>query len=113
MNKKFPTVIQAVKALSSFSPGIYKSHCNKQVSKDENEPRNETSASDSSSAARTDDVTPDFECNIVRVKDEDLMRGAESNMSGSEYGDDFERYSVSSDEQTLPNVPPWLRDAVK
>lgn len=111
MNKTFPTVIQVVKALSSFSPGIYKSHCNKQVSKDENEPRNETSASDSSSAARTDDVTP--ECNIVRVEDEGLMRGAESNMSGSDYGDDFERYSVSSDEQTLPNVPPWLREAVK
>ena len=84
------------------------------MSKGENEPRNETSASDSSSGpARTDDVTPDFECNIARVEDEDVMRGAESNMSGSEYGDDFERYSVSSDEQTLPNVPPWLREAVK
>ena len=105
--------IQVVNSLSSFSPRVYKSHCNKQVSKDVNEPRNGTSASDSSSAARTDDVTPDFECNIARVEDEDLMRGAQSNMSGSEYGDDFERYSVSSDEQTLPNVPPWLREAVK
>ena len=97
-----------------MSPSVYKSYCiNKQVSKDEKEPRNETSASDSSSAARTDEITPDFECNIPRVEDEDLMRGAESNMSGSEYGDDFERYSVSSDEQTLPNVPPWLREAVE
>ena len=104
---------RAMKSFSTFSPRVYKSHCNKQVSKNENEPRNETSASDSSSATRTDDVTPDFECNIARVEDEDLMRGAQSNMSGSEYGDDFERYSFSSDEQTLPNVPPWLREAVK
>ena len=83
------------------------------MSKDEKEPCNESSASDSSSAAMTDEITPDFECNIARVEDEDLTRGAELNMSGSEYGDDFERYSVSSDEQTLPNVPPWLREAVK
>ena len=44
---------------------------------------------------------------------EDLTGGAKSDMGGSEYGDDFERYSVSSDEQTLPNVPPWLRETVK
>ena len=92
---------------------FYKSYCNKQISKDEKEPRNETSASDSSSVARTDEITPEFECNIAHVEDEDLIREAESNMSGSEYGDDFERFSVSSDEQTLPNVPPWLREAVK
>ena len=114
LQRNIVLIIQVVKSLSSFSLRVYKSpHCNKQVSKDESEPRNETSASDSSSAARTGDFTPDFECNIARVEDEDLMRGAESNMSRSEYGDDFERYSVSSDEQTLPNVPPWLREAVK
>ncbi|KAL9986338.1 hypothetical protein ACROYT_G000475 [Oculina patagonica] len=84
-----------------------------QVSNDEKEPRNETSASDSSSAARTDEVTPDFECNVECVEDGDLLTGAGSNISGSEFEDDFERHSISSDEQAMPNVPPWLRGAVK
>lgn len=82
--------------------------CNKQVSKDEKEPRNESSASESP------DVTPDFECNIAhQLQDEDLLTGAESNISGSEFEDDFERHSISSDEKEMPNVPPWLRQAVK
>ncbi|KAJ7384547.1 hypothetical protein OS493_021178 [Desmophyllum pertusum] len=84
-----------------------------QVSKDQKEPRDETSASDSSSAARTNEITPDFECNIARVEDGDLLTGAESNLSGSEYEDDFVRHSISSDEKAMPDVPPWLRAAVK
>ena len=76
------------------------------------EPRDTTSASDISSSERTDDVTLDFECN-VSSEDADLIMPAETTMSGSHFGDDFERKSTSSDEGQLPNVPPWLREAVK
>lgn len=70
------------------------------------------SAGDSSLADKTDDVTPDFECNIPR-EEVDLIMSAETRMSGSDYNDDFERHSTSSDEREMPNVPPWLREAVK
>ena len=69
-------------------------------------------ASDSSSTERTDDVTPDFECNITR-EEVDLIVSPEVTMSGNDFRDDFERQSTSSDERDMPNVPPWLRDAVK
>ena len=86
---------------------------NKQVCSDEKEPREESSASEVSSSARTEDVTPDFECNVSPVLEEELRIGAEADFSGSEFGDDFERHSKSSDEKAMPNVPPWLREECK
>ncbi|CAH3038755.1 unnamed protein product [Pocillopora meandrina] len=85
----------------------------KQVCSDEKEPREESSASEVSSSARTEDVTPDFECNVAPVLEEELRIGAEADFSGSEFGDDFERHSKSSDEKAMPNVPPWLREECK
>ena len=76
------------------------------------EPRDDTSASDISSSERTDDVTPEFECNVAREDAVPIMP-AETTVSGSDLDDDFERKSTSSDERQLPNVPPWLREAVK
>jgi len=78
---------------------------------DSQKPREVSSASDTSSPERTDDVTPEFECNIERV-DVDLM-SAESPMDGSDLDGDFERRSTSSDERELTNAPPWLREADK
>ncbi|XP_058941594.2 golgin subfamily B member 1-like [Pocillopora verrucosa] len=85
----------------------------KQVCSDEKEPREESSAGEVSSSARTEDVTPDFECNVAPVLEEELRIGAEADFSGSEFGDDFERHSKSSDEKAMPNVPPWLREECK
>ncbi|PFX32570.1 hypothetical protein AWC38_SpisGene2605 [Stylophora pistillata] len=82
----------------------------KEVCNDEKEPREESSASEVSSAA---EVTPDFECNAAPVHEEELRIGTEADFSGSEFGDDFERLSKSSDEKAMPNVPPWLRDDYK
>ena len=45
--------------------------------------------------------------------EEELRIGAEADFSGSEFGDDFERHSKSSDEKAMPNVPPWLREECK
>ena len=71
----------------------------------------DSSASDTSSPERTDDVTPEFECKVERV-DVDLM-SAESPMDGSDLDGDFERRTTSSDERELANVLPWLREAAK
>ena len=78
---------------------------------DSQKPREDSLASDTSSPERTDNVTPEFECNIERV-DVDLMSAA-SPMDGSDLDGDFERRSTSSDERDMANVPPWLREAVK
>lgn len=37
----------------------------------------------------------------------------EADFSGSEFGDDFKRLSISSDEKAMPHVPPWLREDYK
>ncbi|XP_066014942.1 DNA ligase 1-like [Pocillopora verrucosa] len=84
----------------------------KQVCNDEKEPREESSASEVSSAAR-EEVTPDFECNVVPVYEEELRIRTEADFSGSEFGDDFKRLSISSDEKAMPHVPPWLREDYK
>ena len=83
------------------------------VPRDSRRPRDtKDCASDSSSTESTDDVTPDFECNIAR-EEVDLIVSPEITMSVNDFHDDFERQSTSSDEREMPNVPPWLRDAVK
>ncbi|PFX29083.1 hypothetical protein AWC38_SpisGene6134 [Stylophora pistillata] len=82
----------------------------KLVCSDEKEPREESSASEVSPAARTEDVTPDFKFNVTPVHEEELCMGAEANFSGNDFGDNFERHSKSSDEKTMPNAPPWLRE---
>lgn len=81
-----------------------------QCCSDEKEPREESSASEVSPAARTEDVTPDFKFNVAPVHEEELCMGAEANFSGNEFGDNFERHSKSSDEKTMPNAPSWLRE---
>ena len=80
--------------------------------RDVKEPRDDTSGSDISSPERSDDVTPDFECNVAR-EDADIILPKETTISGSDLDDDFMRHSTSSDEREMPNVPPWLREAVK
>ena len=72
----------------------------------------DNSAGDHLSSERTDDVTPEFEFNVAR-ENADLIMAAETPMSGSDLDDDFMRHSTSSDEREIPNVPPWLREAVK
>ena len=83
-----------------------------QESADQKKSRDDITGSDSSSARRTDDVTPEFECNIAR-EDADLLISGETTISGNDLEDDFQRHSTSSDEREMPNVPPWLRDAVR
>ena len=68
----------------------------KQVCNDEKEPREEGSANEVSSSARTVEVTPDFECNVAPVRGEELHMGTE--------GYDFESQSKSSDKKAIPNV---------
>ena len=68
----------------------------KQVCNDEKEPREEGSANEASSSARTVEVTPDFECNVAPVRGEELHMGTE--------GYDFESQSKSSDKKAIPNV---------
>ena len=83
-----------------------------EIADEKDQTRPDFSASDTSAPAQTDDVTPEFQCNIERV-DKDLMSPAESPMDGSDLDGDFERRTTSSDERELANVPPWLREAVK
>ena len=80
--------------------------------RDVKEPRDDTSASDISSPERSDDITPDFKCNVA-LKTAVLILPTELTMSSSVLDDDFERHSTSSDERVMPNIPPWLREAVK
>lgn len=64
------------------------------------------------STERSVSVTPEFECNIAG-EDENLILSAEDSMRSNNFEDDFQRHSISSDEKQMPNVPPWLREAVK
>ena len=83
-----------------------------QQSADQKKSRDDIIGNDSSAAHRTDDVTPEFECNIAR-EDSDLLISAENTISGNDFEDDFQRHSTSSEEREMSNVPPLLRDAVK
>ena len=76
----------------------------KQVCNDEKEPREEGSANEASSSARTVEVTPDFECNVAPVRGEELHMGTEADFSDSGFGYDFESQSKSSDKKAIPNV---------
>ena len=60
-----------------------------------------------------DEITPDFECNVAPVDEGELRMGEDAHFSGSEFEDDFERHSLSSDEKTMPNIPPWMREMLK
>ena len=82
-----------------------------EMANEKNQTRSDSSASDTSSPAKTDDVTPEFQCNVERV--DVNLTSAESPMDGSDLEGDFERRSTSSDERELANVPPGLREAVK
>ena len=86
---------------------------NNQVCKDEKESREKCSAREKSSAAKAEEVTPDFECNVAPVHEEKLCMGAKSDSSGSEIGDDFKCYSKSCDEKAKPDVPQWLAEEFK
>ena len=86
---------------------------NNQVCKDEKESREKCSAREKSSAAKAEEVTPDFECNVAPVHEEKLRMGAKSDFSGNEIGDDFVCYSKSSDEKAMPDVPQWLTEEHK
>ena len=83
-----------------------------EVPRDMKEPRDDTSESDISSSAKTDVVTSNFECN-VSLEDQDVILPAETTMSGSDLDGDLKCHSTSNDEREMPNVPPWLREAVK
>ncbi|XP_066020904.1 golgin subfamily A member 6-like protein 22 [Pocillopora verrucosa] len=85
----------------------------KQVCKDEKESREKCTAREKSSAAKAEEVTPDFECNVAPVHEEKLRMGAKSDFSGSKIGDDFECYSKSCDEKAMPDVPQWLTEEYK
>ena len=86
---------------------------NNQVCKDEKESREKCSAREKSSAAKAEEVTPDFECHVAPVHEEKLRMGAKSDSSGSEIGDGFECYSKSCDEKAMPDVPQWLTEEYK
>ena len=86
---------------------------NNQVCKDEKESREKSSSRAKSSAAKAEEVTPDFECNDALVHEEKLRLGAKSDFSGNEIGDDFICYSKSCDEKEMPNVPQSLTEEYK
>ena len=85
---------------------------NNQVCKDKKESREKSSSRAKSSAAKAEEVTPDFECNDAPVHEEKRM-GAKSDFNDNEIGDDFVCYSKSFDEEAMPNVPQWLTEEYK
>ena len=80
--------------------------------RDVKEPRDKSSASDTLSPARTDDVTSDLKCNVAS-KDADLILPTETTINGSDLDDDLKCDSTSSDEREMQNVPPRLTKAIK
>ena len=65
-------------------------------------------ANEVSSLVRPVEVTPDFECNVAPVHEEELHMGTEADFTDSGFGYDFEK-SKSTDEKAILNMHAWLR----